>query len=75
MPDVKEVRILNTENNVYCFLSIREDRLRDFYQFILTDRRVPTEPWMPGLSYAANLGCTAIFCRIPPKFPALDGLV
>jgi hypothetical protein len=73
-PNVIEVRIPNSENNTYYYFSAREDRLRVFYQFILKDRReLPME--MPGMSYAASFGVTAIFCRIPPKFPLQDILV
>lgn len=73
-PNVVDVRVLNSENNTYYYFTTREDRLRDFYQFILRDRHVQPEPWMPGLSYAASFGVKAIFCRLPEKFPALDVL-
>ena len=74
-PNVVDVRVLNSENISYHCFTVREDRLRDFYQSILKDRRVQPDPWMPGLSYAATFGVKAIFCRVPEKFPALDILV
>ena len=74
-PNVIDVRVLNSENNTNYYFTLREDRLRDFYQSILKDRHVQPEPWMPGLSYAATFGVKAIFCRVPEKFPALDVLI
>jgi len=74
-PNVVDVRVLNSENNTYYYFTAREDRLRDFYQSILKDRRATNGPWMPGLSYAATFGVKAIFCLMPDKFPALDVLI
>jgi len=74
-PNVVDVRVLNSENNTNYYFTVREDRLREFYQSILKDRRVQPDPWMPGLSYAATFGVKAIFCRVPEKFPALDVLI
>jgi len=71
-PNVVDVRVLNSENNTYYYFAAREDRVRDFYQFILSDRHVQPEPWMPGMSYAATFGVKAIFCHFPERFPALD---
>jgi hypothetical protein len=71
-PNVIEVRVLNSENTTYYYFTARADRLRDFYQFIVNDRRPQHGSWMPGLSYAATFGIKSIFCRIPDKFPALD---
>ncbi len=71
-PNVVEVRVLNNENNTHYYFYVREDRLRDFFQFILNDRHPHVGSWMPGLSWAATFGLKAIFCRIPEKFPALD---
>ncbi len=70
-PNVTDVRVLNSENNTYYYFTVREDRLRDFYQFIVRNRCIHSGPWMPGLSYAATFGVKAIFCRIPEKFPAI----
>ncbi len=69
---VVDVRVLNSENNTYYFFAAREDRLKDFYQFIVRDRRINSSPWMPGLSGPAILGVQSIFCSIPTRFPSLD---
>jgi hypothetical protein len=72
--NVVDVRVLNSENNTFYYFTAREDRLREFYQFIVRDRHVEHGPWMPGMSYAASFGIKAIFCRFPEKFPAVDTL-
>ncbi len=74
-PNVTDVRVLNSENNTYYYFTVREDRLRDFYQFIVKDRHPvyrPITAWDMGLSYAATFGIKSIFCRIPEKFPSSD---
>ncbi len=74
-PNVIEVRVLNSENGTCYYPVVREDRLRDFYQFIMKDRRPhhgAITGWDMGLSYTATFGIKSIFCRIPEKFPAAD---
>jgi len=71
-PRVVDVRVLNSENNTYYYFTAREDRLKDFYQFIVKDRHINSGPWMPGLSGPAILGVQSIMCGIPTRFPSLD---
>lgn len=73
-PNILEVRMLNSENNTNYFQYLRLDRLKSFYDFIVTDRRPSHCPKMPGLSGAAIAGLDAIFDRRPAKFPYIDVL-
>lgn len=71
-PRVIDVRVLNSENNTYYYFTARQDRLEAFYQFVVTDRRIQSGPWMPGLSGQAIYGVQSIFCGCPARFPSLD---
>lgn len=69
--ELADVRVLNSEINTHYGLKVRQDRLRDFYTFVMANRKTDLL-YMPGMSYAATLGVNTIFPKIPPKFPAGD---
>lgn len=71
-PNVEEIRILNSENNTHYYQYVRRDRIRAFFEFIISDRRTVFIPSMPGLSGAGISGLDAIFDRRPHKFPVHD---
>lgn len=67
-----EVRVLNSEIKTHYYLSLREDRLREFYTFMLANRRTVSFGHLPGFSGPTILGLTTIFTYIPSKFPVVD---
>jgi hypothetical protein len=67
-----EVRVLNSEINTHYFMNLREDRLRDFYKFMMENRRTVSFGHLPGYSAATVLGITTIFSYVPSKFPVVD---
>jgi hypothetical protein len=67
-----EINIKNLESKTYFSILVRSDRLADFYRFAAENRtQVPASnsSRMPGLSYGAVRGITALFVKIPIKFP------
>jgi hypothetical protein len=67
-----EINIKNLESKTYFSVFLRSDRLADFYRFALENRTqvpVSNSARMPGLSYGAIRGITALFVKIPVKFP------
>jgi hypothetical protein len=71
-PNILEVRIQNSENNTFYYLSIRRDRLDAFWAFLHQREFADAVPGMPGLSWAAMQGLDAIFDKRPRKFPVYD---
>ena len=69
-----EVSIRHRQFSVDYIFRVREDRLRAFYELLLADRRPGCDSPMPGVGWSAALGLTAIFVRIPDRFP-LDDIV
>ncbi len=79
---LKEVRVLNSENHTHYYMTVRDDRLYQFYDLFLKDRWTlrPSidflSPRNPKLSYfisaPAVTGLSAVFTYIPSRFPVLD---
>ena len=73
---LKDVRVLHGGNHTHYYLTVRDDRLAQFYDFILEHRSSLTaqtsEELLPGVSAAAVTGLSAIFTNIPNKFPIQD---
>jgi hypothetical protein len=68
------VYIRNSETQALVQFSADEHRLRDFYRFMVTDRRVSPDAKvrMPGVGGPAIFGLNCIFVQPTLKFPAED---
>jgi len=79
-----EVRVLNSENNTHYYMTVREDRLYQFYEFLRRAfplssdgviRSTPHSTVSPSdyfLPAPAVTGLSTIFAYIPQRFPIQD---
>jgi hypothetical protein len=67
-----EVLIRHTQLATDYLFYAHRDRLREFYQSIINERKALPPATMPGLSPLSVYGITAIFFRIPDRFPLQD---
>ena len=53
---------------------LRQDRLKQFYFFVASNRNTIEFGHLPGISGSTALGINAIFCHIPPRMLA-EGII
>jgi len=73
---LEQVRVLNNEIHTHYAMTVRPDRLYQFYEVLLRDwqsrTRLAEKDLTSGVAAPAVTGLSTIFTNIPHKFPILD---
>lgn len=71
--NIQEVRVLNSDNNTHYYMSVYDNRLRQFFAFVLADRKTCLQKTqMPGVAGPATLALEQLFTNVPTRFPLVD---